>query len=204
MAVVDPGVGSSRRPILAVAGTQRFVGPDNGIFSYVYEREPEVRLFHLTSEQFFRQPVSATFHGRDVFAPVAAALANGVLPETLGETIDDPVSLPAVSPEQLSKGRQRGRILHIDHFGNCITNFTQRDVPSEWLDYGFRLTVNRRIIKRFRRCFAGEGDRHDEVFAIWGSTGFLEIAAMNRSAAEMLRARCGQTVLLSTSEGTRN
>lgn len=204
VAVVDPGVGSSRRPILVVAGSQVFVGPDNGILSYVLGNEPVVRVFELTREDYFRHPVSATFHGRDIFAPVAAAASNGVLPESLGDQIDDPVPLPPLAPEQLENGKVRGRILHIDRFGNCITNFTQEDVPAEWLDIGVRLTVAGKMIKNFRRCFSevGERGKTEKPFAIWGSAGFLEIAAMNRSAAEMLSARRGQLVLLSVSRKT--
>ena len=202
VAVVDPGVGSSRRPIIAVAGRQFFVGPDNGIFSYILDHEPDVRVFHLTKEEYFRQPVSTTFHGRDVFAPVAAALSSGVKPEKLGERIDDPVPLPALGVSQLRKGKLRGRILHIDHFGNCITNLTQRDLPSEWLEGSVRLTINRRVIKSFRRCFSDETENGDGLFAIWGSAGFLEIAAMNQSAAELLNARRGQPVVVSASNKT--
>ena len=89
VAVVDPGVGSTRRPILVVGGDQFFVGPDNGLFGYVYEREPRCRVFHLTREEYFRRPVSQTFHGRDIFAPVAAALSRGVEPPELGDEIKD-------------------------------------------------------------------------------------------------------------------
>jgi S-adenosylmethionine hydrolase len=199
VAVVDPGVGSSRRSLLAVAGGRFFVGPDNGIFSYVLEREQDVRVFHLTREKYFRHPVSATFHGRDIFSPVAAALSNGAEPAELGNEIFDPVSLPVLVPESLGQGRQRGRILQIDHFGNCITNFTQQDVPAEWLNRGIRVTVNRKVIKSVRQYFSDEGGTGEELFMTWGSAGFLELAAMNRSAAVILRATRGQSVLLSTS-----
>lgn len=202
VAVVDPGVGSTRRPIVAVACAQLFVGPDNGIFSYVFRRDPNVEVFHLIGDKYFRSPVSATFHGRDVFSPIAAALANGVRPEILGSRISDYGFLPALLPERLGKGRQRGRILHIDHFGNCITNFTQEDVSRESLDSRIRLSINRKMIKTFRRFFSEEGD-HEELFAIWGSAGFLEIAAMNRSAADILGARRGQPVLLSDTRGVK-
>jgi S-adenosylmethionine hydrolase len=98
VAVVDPGVGSTRRPILAVAGRQFFIGPDNGILSYVLDNEPDQTIFHITSEQFFRKPLSATFHGPDVFAPVAAALSTGLSSDSFGPKIDDPVKLSALRP----------------------------------------------------------------------------------------------------------
>jgi S-adenosylmethionine hydrolase len=206
MAVVDPGVGSSRRPILGVGGSQFFVGPDNGIFSYVFELEPDVRVFELTKEKYFRQPVSATFHGRDVFAPVAAALSNGVRPESLGTQIDDPIVLPSLEPERLGEGKLRGRIVHIDHFGNCITNFAQRDFAAASLESRLELRVGRQVIRSFRQCFseAGAGNTRDKLFAIWGSAGFLELAAMNQSAAELLKAKIGQIVLLSVVDKTKN
>ena len=124
--------------------------------------------------------------------------------EELGERINDPVPLPSLAPEQLGKGKLRGRILHIDHFGNCITNFTQQDMPAEWVDRGGQLTVNRKVIKKLRRWFSDEGDSPEDLFAIWGSAGFLEIAAMNRSAAEILGARRGQRLMMTSSSRPKN
>ena len=98
VAVVDPGVGSSRRPILVATREHFFVGPDNGLFSYICEREPEPRVYHLTEEKFFRPMVSATFHGRDIFAPVAGALSKGTPPASLGELITDYVRLAPLTP----------------------------------------------------------------------------------------------------------
>src|SRR5262249_19198705 len=89
VAVVDPGVGSSRRAIIVATGEYLFVGPDNGIFSFVYARETGFRVFRIMDDQYFRHPVSLTFHGRDVFAPVAAHIARGVKPEEIGEEIED-------------------------------------------------------------------------------------------------------------------
>ena len=95
VAVVDPGVGSARRPIIVRANEQFFVGPDNGLFTYIYDREPSHRTFHVTAEKYFRPNRSSTFHGRDIFAPVAAALSNGVKPEEFGPRITDEVRLAA-------------------------------------------------------------------------------------------------------------
>jgi S-adenosyl-L-methionine hydrolase (adenosine-forming) len=196
VAVVDPGVGSTRRPILMAARSQFFVGPDNGIFSYIFDRDSDARVFHLTNERYFRDPVSRTFHGRDVFAPVAAAVARGVKPEKLGERVNDQIRLPALAAEHSGEGKLTGRILHIDHFGNCITNFTQQDLATESLERGVRLTVNRKVVNTFRCFFSDGGDKGEQLFAIWGSAGFLEIAAMNQSAAELLKVKCGETVVL--------
>ena len=196
--VVDPGVGSTRRPILVTAGNQFFVGPDNGIFSYIIDRERDARAFHLTNEKYFRPSVSATFHGRDVFAPVAAALSVGVEMESLGVEVNDCARLGPLTPKKLKNGNIRARLIHIDRFGNCVTNLTPEELTREMIAKGARLNVNGKAIKTFRRFFAEQGRSKDTLFAVWGSAGFLEIAAKNQSAAKMLRARCGQTVSVST------
>jgi hypothetical protein len=194
--VVDPGVGSERRPIAVVAGEQFFGGPDNGVFSYVLDREPAARVFHITNERFFQQPVSTTFHGRDIFAPVAAALAGGAKPAEIGEEVRDCVRLDSVAPERVSANSLRGRILHVDRFGNCVTNFTAADLPPEQVSRGFRLMLGRQEIRSLRRHYA-EAEATGEVFAIWGSAGFLEISANRESAALRLCARPGQPIDLS-------
>src|SRR5438105_11410482 len=128
VAVVDPGVGSARRPILASCAGQFFVGPDNGLFSYVLEREPPATVIHIQNRKYFRQPLSATFHGRDVFAPVAVALVSGVKPLEFGDEIRDYVRLESLVPPRLADGTIEARIIHIDRFGNCVTNITREDV----------------------------------------------------------------------------
>src|SRR5687767_14799530 len=111
LAVVDPGVGSVRRPILASCGNQLFVGPDNGIFSYIFEREPPSQVIHIQSEEYFLHPVSASFHGRDIFAAVAAALANGVPLLDFGKKITDWVQLEPLAPVVRGDGRIQARII---------------------------------------------------------------------------------------------
>jgi hypothetical protein len=202
VAVVDPGVGSSRRPILVAAGKQLFVGPDNGIFSYIIDRETDVRVFHLTNDDYFRHPVSATFHGRDLFAPVASVLSLGVKPGQCGVEIYDYARLAPLSPERLQNGGYRARIINIDRFGNCVTNLTPRELTPELIEAGARLRVNGKVIRTFQRCFSLVSNSRQKLFAVWGSAGFLELAAMNQSAAKMLHARRGQPVLVSLLEGT--
>lgn len=208
VSVVDPGVGSARRPIVVSGGSYYFVGPDNGLFSYVcdcetrrHDRKPSYQVFHITAGEYFRQPPSPTFHGRDIFAPVAAALSNGIQPETLGPRITDEVRLPPLAPLRDESGKMHGRIIHIDHFGNCITNFTRAELPDSGL---VKLTVNGRVIETFRQFFTDEdGSRTDdggspgEVFAIWGSAGFLELAVNRHSAADLLAAKRGHEVIAS-------
>lgn len=179
VAVVDPGVGSTRRPIIVSAGDQFFVGPDNGIFSYI---EPPHRTFHVTAEKYFRPDPSSTFHGRDIFAPVAAALSTGVSPEQFGLEINDVVKLPSLETPL--------RIIHIDRFGNCVTNITREKFEG--------LTLNGRTISVLRN-FYGEAPV-GEIFAIWGSAGFLEISMNGGSAAQVLSAKRGDPIYLATNE----
>lgn len=196
VAVVDPGVGSARLPILVVADDRFFIGPDNGIFSYVLDQEPEHRVFQISNSEFFRQPISSTFHGRDVFAPVAAALSLGATPEEFGQEIDECVRLSPLRVELTKDGRLQGRIIHVDRFGNCVTNITPDALPRELKDGQASLTISGKEIRSFRRYFSDQSGRQEQLFAIWGSAGFLEIAAQNRSAAKILKATRGQEVVL--------
>ena len=183
VAVVDPGVGSARRPILVSANEQFFVGPDNGIFSYICDREPSHRTFHITAEKYFRPSPSTTFHGRDIFAPVAAVLSTGVKPEEFGPEIEDEVRLESLDGVP--------RIIHIDRFGNCITNITRDRLTSE---VGTSLLINGKTIRDFRK-FYGE-DPSSTPFAIWGSAGFLELSVNGASAANVLRVKRGDKVVI--------
>ncbi|MGH9907694.1 MAG: SAM hydrolase/SAM-dependent halogenase family protein [Pyrinomonadaceae bacterium] len=195
VAVVDPGVGSRRRALLVEAGDQFFVGPDNGIFSYVYEQAPKARVFEVNNKDYFRHPVSPTFHGRDVFAPVAAAIANGTSPRELGREVKSPVRLESLKLTNSKKnGELRARIIHIDRFGNCAINLTAQDLTREMIEKGSSLTINGVKIRSFRTFFSDGPNLRNEVFGIWGSTGFLEICATNRSAAKILKAKRGQPV----------
>jgi len=197
LAVVDPGVGSARRPIIVSAGKNVFVGPDNGIFSYVYESEPDHQTFHITNDTYFHHPVSTTFHGRDIFAPVAAALSLGANPHELGPEIKDAVRLASLQPVEQKNGKLIGRIIHIDRFGNCITNFTREHLAST-LESRASLKVSGQTIRSLRRFYREEEGGSEKLFAVWGSAGFLEIAATNRSAASLLKAKRGQPVILKT------
>jgi hypothetical protein len=197
VAVVDPGVGSARRPLVASLGGQLFVGPDNGLFSYIYERErAAARVFHLTREEYFRQPVSHTFHGRDIFAPIASALSKGVAPDGLGEEITDYARLAPSLPVESDDGSLEGSIIHIDRFGNCVTNFTREHLQPEMFERGARILINDDEIVAFHRYYAEAGATAGELFAIWGSAGFLEISANLDSAARRLQARRWQSIKL--------
>src|SRR5262249_24004914 len=155
VAVVDPGVGSSRRAIVVVTGDYFFVGPDNGIFSFVYVRETDVRVYRIMNDQHFRHPVSPTFHGRDVFGPVAAHLARGVKPEEIGEEIEDYVRAELPRPRFVEpQGVIEGRVIHIDRFGNCVTNFTEVELKPEAIKSSTKIYFGGREIRQFTTHFA--------------------------------------------------
>lgn len=193
VAVVDPGVGSDRRVVLIECANQFFVGPDNGLFSWICERENGWQAIHVTKERFFRHPISKTFHGRDIFAPVAAALSKGVAPREFGERLADIVRLETLEPANVDDNTIAGRIIHIDRFGNCITNFTSKDLRSRG-STAWRIILNEREISSSHDFFADAAS--NEIFCTMGSAGFLEICARNASAAELLNIQRGQKLLL--------
>ena len=193
-AVVDPGVGSDRRGIAIECAGQFFVGPDNGLFSWICEREKDWMAVHLTNRRFFRQPVSRTFHGRDIFAPFVAHLSNGTALSEFGEPVRDIVKLDSLAPKTINGNTIEGRIIHIDRFGNCVTNFSAEHLSSRATATSWKMLINDREIDSLRESFA-EGKRN-EIFCIVGSAGFLEISARNASAAELLGVRRGQKVQL--------
>ena len=192
LVVVDPGVGSVRRAIVVKAGERIFVGPDNGVFSYVLDHEPNHRVIQITAQEYFQQPLSNTFHGRDLFAPIAAALSQGVSLKSIGSEINDPVRLPSLQPV-IKNRKVKGRIIHIDRFGNCVTNLTKTEMADGFTNGS--LSVNGTRIASVR-AYYGEGKQNKSLFAIWGSAGFLEISTQNRSAAKILKAKRGDEVLL--------
>ncbi len=164
VAVVDPGVGSSRKPILIAAGGQFFVGPDNGLFSYVCDRLPVTGVVHLTNSKYFLQPVSPTFNGRDIFAPVAAALSSGVKPEEMGSEINDYVRLKSLTPERTRSGDIKGRVIHIDRFGNCVTNVTRNELSFEQAIGGRHVAHKRKDDQVVSELLFGEKRQSREGF----------------------------------------
>ncbi len=199
--VVDPGVGTERSAIILRTPRFDFVAPDNGVLSCVIEPflkerlrpaqsqavlPPELEAVSITRPEFWRSPVSPTFHGRDIFAPVAARLSLGASPEEFGEVIRSITLLPEHRPYQESAGTLVGRIVHIDHFGNLITNFKREDLPEE----PFAVEVSNRFISRLSRTY-GESEG---LLALIGSSGYLEIAVKGGSARDFLGAAVGDDV----------
>jgi S-adenosylmethionine hydrolase len=201
LVVVDPGVGTARRPILASSDGHHFVAPDNGVLSMVYAREQRMHVRHITSEHYFRQPVSNTFHGRDIFAPVAAYLAKQVESDKFGEEIEDYVKFAAPRPKAAGENRIRGVVLKVDRFGNLVTNVTAADVPALFAAKAgpFKIVVGSREITDIRAAYA-EGSP-GEVFGILGSMGYLEIVANRAAAAQITGAVKGSEVMIALGEG---
>ncbi len=196
LVVVDPGVGTERRPILASTDKHHFVAPDNGVLSLVYAREERLHVRHITAEHYNLQPVSNTFHARDIFAPVAAWLAKGVDTEKFGDEINDFVRFNAPKPKPSDGKTLRGVVLKVDRFGNLVTNITAEDAPTLFATQpaAFKILVGKREITEMHTNYA-EG-APGEVFVIAGSMGYLEIAANRAAAAQILGAGKGTDVNL--------
>lgn len=184
MVVVDPGVGTTRRPIIASSDGYHFVAPDNGVLSMVYAKEERIHVRHVTSDHYFHQPVSNTFHARDIFAPVAAYLAKMVDSHKFGEEIQDYVKFAAPKPKSAGENKLRAVVLKVDRFGNLITNITPDDAPALFSGKtAFKIVVGSKEITEIRSAYA-EGSP-GEVFGILGSMGYLEISANRAPAAQI-------------------
>jgi S-adenosyl-L-methionine hydrolase (adenosine-forming) len=196
--VVDPGVGSERRPILVDAGGHRFVAPDNGVLTMLFASTPLHKVRAITASRYFREPVSKTFHGRDIFAPAAARLACGLSSARLGPRIDNYLQLDFAEPVRQGR-RWTGSILKIDRFGNLITNFDSATLE-QIAGQRFRIKVGTRNITKLATHYSEVPE--GELFAIAGSAGFLEISMNLGSAAQTAAARPGGNVEIQLLDGT--
>ncbi|HVM72922.1 MAG TPA: SAM-dependent chlorinase/fluorinase [Anaerolineales bacterium] len=192
IAVIDPGVGTQRRPIAAHLGDHYFVGPDNGLFTPIYEDAEKngwpLEIVHLTNRKYFLAEVSRTFHGRDIFAPVGAALASGVSLAELGPAVTDPVRLALPKPERTPAG-WRAHITVADIFGNLTT-----DLPASQLE-GQESVLFRLLGRELRGLVDSYGlEQPGGLVALVDSEGFVEIAAVNGSAEKVLGAKTGDVV----------
>jgi S-adenosyl-L-methionine hydrolase (adenosine-forming) len=194
LAVVDPGVGTARKALLLEAAAQYFIGPDNGIFEYVLRGEESWVAREITSDHYFRKPVSSTFHGRDVFAPAAGWLSKNIPAAKFGTEMREPVRLKIPELTRVRDALIQATILCADCFGNLVTNLRPADLP-EFSAPGTRssrMKIGQKEITTFRRTF-GEGKPGD-VFVVPGSSGYLEIVMRNGSAAATLGAGPGALV----------
>ncbi|PYV13663.1 MAG: hypothetical protein DMG21_20570 [Acidobacteria bacterium] len=194
LVVVDPGVGTARRPILARSMEHTFVAPDNGVLSLIYEREENVEVRHVTADHYFLNPVSNTFHARDIFAPVVGWLSKGVELDKFGDPITDFTRFIPPQPKRVSDSLVKGVTLKVDKFGNIITNLTPEDVPQLFQDNPppFKIIINQREITKLNLAYSM--GKPSEIFAIVGSSGYLEICTNRGSAAEALKVGRGAEV----------
>ncbi len=189
VAVVDPGVGTGRRAIVLETERAFFVAPDNGLLTPILKEEKIRRIIALTERRYWLPEPSATFHGRDVFAPVAAHLSRGVPPEKMGSLIEDPVLLEWPYPQKRPDGSIVGHVLHIDRFGNIITDIRREDLAGDVV-----VEIADRRIRGLRRTFAEV--EVGEPLAYIGSTGRLEIAIRQGNAAETFRVCRGDELIV--------
>jgi S-adenosylmethionine hydrolase len=198
--VVDPGVGSTRRPIALHAGQWYFVGPDNELFSYVLAQQPLHAAVTLTNPAYHLPQVSHTFHGRDIFSPAAAHIARGVALSELGPTVDpaELQRLDIVKPV-LQNGRIEAQVAHIDHFGNIITNIPLHMVPDLFVRADIRLLFPQQgiTINRSQRFFATDtSGQSDSPFIYGDSSEHIAVAIRNGNAASTLGITNGAPVSL--------
>ncbi|MXW23274.1 MAG: SAM-dependent chlorinase/fluorinase [Chloroflexi bacterium] len=190
LAVVDPGVGSERRPIAAEVSGQRVVCPDNSLLTLLARAQPIEAVHELTNPQFRREPVSATFEGRDVFAPAAAHLACGGAIADLGPAVSDLARLALPEPERTERG-MRGEVMHVDRFGNAITNIHVSMLRDGLHHAQVRVAGRELPVLRTYADAAG-----GEALALVGSSGYIEVAVREGSAAETLGLRRGSPLLV--------
>ncbi len=198
LAIVDPGVGTSRRPVAVLVADHLFVLPDNGLLTLVLDEEPATAAWLLDRSEFFRHPVAPTFHGRDLFGPVAAALAAGTLPALVGSPID-PARLVRLPLPRIETGSDhvRGTIVSIDHFGNVRTRIRPEHLPGPPQDLVVR--CGRLSVRGIARTYADV--EPGQPVAYFGSHGGLEIAVREGDAARTWQLARGMTVEIRRGNG---
>ena len=210
VAIVDPGVGSERRIIAVRTSRALFIAPDNGVLSWALHGEDVQEIVSVTESRYWLPKVSRTFHGRDIFAPVAAHLANGLPIDRLGRPIQDPIHLPLPRPRLETGGVVHGEVIYIDRFGNLVTDIQldpgdhritnlsgcERDVH---LNSAIRVQIREHRINSIRDDYA-DGEP-GEMLALVGSSGHLEVAVCNGNAALLLGGTVGMPVRVTLSLG---
>jgi S-adenosylmethionine hydrolase len=201
IAVVDPGVGGKRKPILIETKNYFFVGPDNGLFTMAGQRDRVKQAINLTNPKYFLPDISATFHGRDIFAPAAGHLSLGINPNVFGKKLDHWVKLDLKEPEV--KGEKLlGEILLIDRFGNLISNIEKEEFISFVKGRLFLIRAGNKTIRDLKKGYY-EGEEN-EPMALFGSGGFLEIAVREGSAEKTLKVRKGDPIQIITKSKASN
>jgi S-adenosylmethionine hydrolase len=198
LVIVDPGVGSTRRPLLIEIDDYFFIGPDNGVFTAILAQPRLKSAIEITNDEYFLAEVSSTFHGRDIFAPVAAHLANGCPPSRFGMPVSDYVLLDWPQTDVVKPGVAQGTIIHIDRFGNLVTSFSR--------DYIKEITGNRRfqiecagaVITQMVPSYSHA--QPGELCGVFGSSNYLEISITNGSARDILNVQSGDCVKITAAD----
>lgn len=189
LAVIDPEVGGPRRALAVRTARHRFVAPDNGLLSYVLRDDPPLEAVALTREAYWREEISRTFHGRDIFAPAAAHLANGVPLSDLGEPAGDLVWLDVSTPTLRKDGSILGHVIHVDHYGNIITDIPARRLaPRE----DWRIVVGKATVAGLSATYIDA--KPGQLLALIGSHGNLEVAIREGDAARLAGIQVGAEV----------
>jgi len=195
VAVVDPGVGTRRRPIIVQAQHGFFVGPDNGLLILAAEQQGIKCIREITNTRLMLPQVSSTFHGRDVFAPAAAHLANSVAPAEFGPEIHDAVK-PDFAKVTLRNGVVAGEVLHVDNFGNIVTNISRKDMQRIRVAGVVNIELAAQKL-RLKFCKAYGEAKPQDPLALIGSHNYLEISLNQGNAAEKFKVQLGDKIRIS-------
>ncbi|HEY2826817.1 MAG TPA: SAM-dependent chlorinase/fluorinase [Pirellulales bacterium] len=193
VAVIDPGVGTQRKLIYCRIGDQQYLAPNNGLLSLLAKQHKPARIVELANSEIWLPDVSSTFHGRDILAPVAAQLSLGLEPEQLGPTVQEMQMLDWPEPH-CTDNRIEGAIRWIDHFGNLITNISARMLPAAEEASAVHIQCAGKQISGLVQSYGQR--KANELTALVGSSGYLEIAVVNGSAAITLTAAVGASVIV--------
>jgi S-adenosyl-L-methionine hydrolase (adenosine-forming) len=194
VAVVDPGVGSERRPLLVVTDNHYFIGPDNGIFSRIYTMSERLEVYHLTAEHYFLPERSSTFHGRDVFAPVAAWFSKGIDVLKFGDRISDYVTIPLPVSKTTEKDIVEGEVVHIDRFGNLMTNIDIqkiKDLSGNYTGNNLKVVIKGMEAPLKKYYSEGEGNK---LYSLINSFGYLELFVNRGSSSANFGIIVGEKV----------
>jgi S-adenosylmethionine hydrolase len=183
LVVVDPGVGSKRRAVAIEGENHFFIGPDNGVFTFIYGVDRIRRVVELENNRYFLSNISNTFHGRDIFAPVAAHLSLGTPLENFGSICKDFIKVDLPEPE-IEEGIINGIIIHMDRFGNLISNIHEALFTESIGSGTYRILIGDQMIEEVQDSYSGV--KEGEILAIFGSSGYLEISKRDQNAKKML------------------
>lgn len=200
VAVVDPGVGTKRRPIIVETSRGYFVGPDNGLLMLAAKKEKVLNVYEISNPKYLLPCVSKTFHGRDIFAPVAAHLAAGISPSDFGSLVVD-FLVPDFSKPQVKGGKLVGEVIHVDDFGNIVSNISRDDLAKEGLheNDAFVVSVGKKTLS-VPFCFAYGDVDVGVALVLVGSGGFVEVSVNQGDAARMFGVKIGDPFVVSVAK----